>query len=81
MNLPQIKEFGKLLASIGIIEQERDVMNLLMPMVKSYELDIAKFNDLMDSKYPECASRGISIKDFFIEKFGEQFWNQFEKFI
>ena len=56
-------------------------MNLLMPMAKIYELDIAKFNDLMDSKYPECASRGISIKDFFIEKFGEQFWNQFEKFI
>lgn len=81
MNVPELRECAKLLQGVGILEQEKDIMDLLMPIPMSYEIDIIKFDDHLKSKYPEYLSRGISMKEFFIELGGEQFCKQFEKFI
>ena len=81
MNVPELRECAKLLHSVGILEQEKDIMGFVFGVGMSYELDIAELDDYLQSKYPEYVSKGISMKEFFIELGGEQFCKQFEKFI
>lgn len=81
MNVPELRECAKLLQSVGILEQEKDIMEFVFGVGMSYELDINEFDDYLQSKYPEYVSKGISMKEFFIELGGEQFCKQFEKFI
>lgn len=81
MNVPELRECAKLLHSVGVLEQEKDIMEFVFVLGMSYELDITKLDDYLLSKYPEYVSKGISMKDFFIELGGEQFCKKLEKFI
>lgn len=81
MNVPELRECAKLLHSVGILEEEKDIMDFVFGLGMSYELDIAELDDYLQSKYPEYVSKSCSMQDFFIELGGEQFCEQFKKFI
>ncbi len=80
MNVPQLRKMGRILCEAGIITEDKEVMNFIVPLPDCYFLDILKLENHIKEKYSEYG-KANSMKEFFISEFGKEFTSEFENML
>lgn len=83
MNLQELKNLSKLLKHAGMIDEERQTMELVitLPPPIYFFLDAVKIDKWLESRYDDFKDYNKSTKDYLIDRFGQEFWNKFESII